>query len=274
MSMAQFVIEPQALIAGVECVVFDCRFILGDPDAGEGLYRQGHVPGAHYLHLERDLSGNVAQHGGRHPLPDPATFAARLARAGVTRETAVVAYDDSRQAFACRLWWLMRAAGSRPPRLLNGGYQAYLQAGGEVVTLQSVAVAAPVEQISGFAQSCDIAGVRTAQGYGALLIDSREPARYCGEEEPIDPVAGHIPGARNRPWQAVTDDCGRLLDLDHQRAHWGDVLDAEHLLVYCGSGVTACVNLFSLAVLGRHDALLYAGSWSDWCSYLSDAGSP
>jgi 3-mercaptopyruvate sulfurtransferase SseA len=169
---------------------------------------------------------------------------------------------------------LMRAAGYRPPRLLNGGYQAYLQAGGEVVTLQSVAVAAPVEQISGFAQSCDIAGVRTAQGYGALLIDSREPARYCGEEEPIDPVAGHIPGARNRPWQAVTDDCGRLLDLDHQRAHWGDVLDAEHLLVYCGSGVTACVNLFSLAVLGRHDALLYAGSWSDWCSYLSDAGSP
>ena len=145
-----------------------------------------------------------------------------LARAGVTRETAVVAYDDARQAFACRLWWLMRAAGYRPPRLLNGGYQAYLQAGGEVVTLEPVAVAAPVEQISRFVQSCDITGVREAQGYGALLIDSREPARYCGEEELIDPVAGHIPGALNRPWQAVTDDVGRLLDLDHQRAHWGE----------------------------------------------------
>ena len=273
MLMAQFVIEPEELIAGVECVVFDCRFSLGDPDVGEGLYREGHVPGAHYLHLERDLSGPVAPLGGRHPLPNPATFAALLARAGVTRETVVVAYDDSRQAFACRLWWLMRAAGYRPPRLLNGGYQAYLQAGGEVVTLEPVAVAAPVEQISGFAQSCNITGVREAQGDGALLIDSREPARYCGEEELIDSVAGHIPGALNRPWQAVTDHSGRLLDLDHQRAHWGDVLEAGHILVYCGSGVTACVNIFSLAVLGRHDALLYAGSWSDWCGYLSGVGS-
>ncbi len=274
MSTAQCVIEPQELIAGVECVVFDCRFILGDPDVGEGLYREGHVPGAHYLHLERDLSGPIAQHGGRHPLPDPATFAARLARVGVTRDTAVIAYDDSRQAFACRLWWLMRAAGYRPPRLLNGGYQAYLQAGGKVIKHEPVPAAVPVEQISGFARSCDITGVREAQGHGALLIDSREPARYCGEEELIDPVAGHIPGALNSPWQAVTDKGGRLLDLDQQRAHWGDVLDAEHILVYCGSGVTACVNLFSLAVLGRHDAVLYAGSWSDWCSYLSNAGSP
>src|SRR5690606_23239620 len=107
-----------------------------------------------------------------------------------------------------------------------------------------------------------------AQASGALLVDSREPRRYAGLEEPIDPVAGHIPGAVNRPWQGVTDSDGVVTDAAGLQAHWGDALAAEHLLVYCGSGVTACVNLFSLALLGKDDATLYAGSWSDWCSYL------
>lgn len=273
MSLTQYVIEPKELIAAFDGVVFDCRFTLGAPDAGECLYREGHVAGAHYLHLDRDLAGPAASRGGRHPLPDPALFAACLAQAGVTRDTAVVAYDDSRQAFACRLWWLMRAAGYRPPRILNGGYQAYLRAGGDVVTARPVPVSAPAEHVDGYAQSCDIAGVQKALQQGAVLIDSREPARYRGEQEPIDPVAGHIPGALNKPWQDVTDDSGRLLSLDRQRTHWGNALDADRILVYCGSGVTACVNLFSLAVLGRHDAVLYAGSWSDWCNALPDAGS-
>ena len=187
---------------------------------------------------------------------------------GIGPDTAVVAYDDSRFAFASRLWWLMRSLGYRPPRLLNGGFQAWLAAGGnpepgEVETLAGVA--GSDAQFTGY---CDIEGLREAQQSGATLVDSREERRYQGLEEPIDPVAGHIPGAINRPWQGVTGPAGCALDAARLREYWGDALEADTLVVYCGSGVTACVNLFSLALLGRDDATLYAGSWSDWCSYL------
>ena len=265
---APMLIEADELRCATQLVVFDCRFSLADPGAGRDLYLEGHIPGAHYLDLNQDLSGPPAAHGGRHPLPEPAAFAALLASHGVGPETAVVAYDDSRLAFSSRLWWLLRSLGYRPPRLLNGGYQAWLAAGGRADTSvpapRSCALGAP-GRFSGY---CDIEGLRRLQGQGALLVDSREERRYQGLEEPIDPVAGHIPGAVNRPWQGVTATDGRVLDSASLRAHWGDALDAEQLVVYCGSGVTACVNLFSLALLGRENATLYAGSWSDWCSYL------
>jgi thiosulfate/3-mercaptopyruvate sulfurtransferase len=261
-------IEPAQLLAGHHAVVFDCRFSLADPLHGRMLYEQGHIPGAHYLDLNRDLAGPVGKHGGRHPLPDPTIFVATLARFGVGPATAVVAYDDSRLAFAARLWWLLRALGYREPRLLNGGYSAFLNAGGvpeiEIPVPQSPAP----RPVTGFRGYCDIEGLRSAQAHGALLVDSREPRRYAGLEEPIDPVAGHIPGAINRPWQGVTDSNGVVLDTVRLQAHWGEALAAEQLVVYCGSGVTACVNLFSLALLGKDDATLYAGSWSDWCTYL------
>lgn len=266
--MPPMLIEAGELLAAPQPVVFDCRFSLADPGAGRALYLQGHIPGAHYLDLNQDLSGPLAVHGGRHPLPDPADFAALLARHGVGPRTAVVAYDDSRLAFASRLWWLLRSLGYRPPRLLDGGYQAWLAAGGRPDTSQPRPrpCAPPVPgQFSGY---CDIEGLRRLQESGALLVDSREARRYQGLEEPIDPVAGHIPGAVNRPWQGVTSADGRVLDRAGLHAHWGDALEAGQLVVYCGSGVTACVNLFSLALLGREDATLYAGSWSDWCSYL------
>ncbi|MAT93302.1 MAG: sulfurtransferase [Halioglobus sp.] len=264
----QMLIEPAELAAGGDQVVFDCRFSLADPAAGRAQYRAGHVPGAHYLDLERDLSGPVARHGGRHPLPAPAAFAATLAACGVGPDTPVVAYDDSRFAFAARLWWLMRSLGYRPPRLLNGGYRAYLAAGGQVQTALPAPEPLPPAPAGNFRGACDIHALGAAQAAGALLVDAREPRRYQGLEEPIDPLAGHIPGAINRPWQALSGEDGRLLDAAGQRAYWGDALDAAELVVYCGSGVTACVNLFSLALLGRGDATLYAGSWSDWCSHL------
>jgi len=261
-------LEPRELVRGCDAVIVDCRFSLADPQAGRDLYRQGHVPGAHYLDLNRDLSGPVGEHGGRHPLPEPPLFAARLAGLGIGPGTDVVAYDDSRLAFAARLWWMMRSLGYKPPRLLNGGYSAFLAAGGQPQT--AVPEAQPVEAAPGatFAGCCDIDGLRAAREQMALVVDSREEARYQGLEEPIDPVAGHIPGAINRPWQGVTSAGGRVLDDAGQRAHWGDAREAEQLVVYCGSGVTACVNLFSLALLGREDATLYAGSWSDWCTHL------
>ena len=263
-------IDAAELIAAPPPIVFDCRFSLQDPNAGRAWYLAGHVPGAHYLDLNTDLSGTAGRHGGRHPLPAPGAFAALLARHGVGRDTEVVAYDDSRFAGASRLWWLLRSLGYRSPRLLDGGYQAFLAAGGE--PQQRVPQPQPLTgtaAVAGdFRGCCDIEGLRAAQGAGAWLIDSREERRYQGLEEPIDPVAGHIPGALNRPWQGVTSADGKILDADGLRAHWGDALAADQLVVYCGSGITACVNLFSLALLGREDAMLYAGSWSDWCSHL------
>lgn len=261
-------IQAEELLAPGERVIFDCRFSLANPGQGRAEYAAGHIPGAHYLHLDEDLSGAKGEHGGRHPLPGPADFAATLARYGVGLGTEVVVYDDSRIAMASRLWWLMRSMGYRPPRILDGGYQAYLAAGGEVEMEEPRPRPCAVPEVGEFTGYCDIDGLRLAQAGGALLVDSREEARYQGLEEPIDPVAGHIPGAINRPWQGVTGTDGRVLDAAALEAHWGDALEAEALVVYCGSGVTACVNLFSLALLGREDATLYAGSWSDWCSYL------
>lgn len=266
--MSATLIEPEELLANTDAVVLDCRFSLADPQEGRRLYGQGHVPGAHYLDLNRDLSGPVQAHGGRHPLPEPDRFAATLAHFGVGLDTEVIAYDDSRLAFAARLWWLMRALGYRPPGLLNGGYQGFIRAGGRPETDVPASRPLPAPTVGQFQGWCDIDAVRTALARGGILVDSREPRRYAGLEEPIDPVAGHIPGAVNRPWQQVTDPDGKVQDTAAQRAHWGDALGPAPLVVYCGSGVTACVNLFSLALLGRDDATLYAGSWSDWCSYL------
>lgn len=264
-------IAPAELVAGHNAVIFDCRFSLANPQEGRALYEQGHIPGAHYLDLNCDLAASPKKRGGRHPLPDPAVLASTLAGCGVGPDTEVVAYDDSRMAFAARLWWLMRSLGYRPPRLLNGGYSGYLQAGGRAnATLPAREACKPAPGRS-YSGCCDIEGVRKAQTQGALLVDSREPRRYAGLEEPIDPIAGHIPGAVNRPWQGVTSDTGIVLDSAAQHSHWGETLEAEQLVVYCGSGVTACVNLFSLALLGREDATLYAGSWSDWCTYLESA---
>jgi len=260
--------QVQELLDEHTAVIVDCRFSLMESDAGRSLFAQGHVPGACYLHLNEDLSGAAAEHGGRHPLPDPLQFAATLARCGIGPDTEVIAYDDSRFAFAARLWWLMRSLGYRQPRLLDGGYQAFLDAGGSPDTDASQSPAIEVPAVGEFTAYCDIDGLRDKQAGGALLVDSREEKRYQGVEEPIDPVAGHIPGAVNHPWQGVSLQTGVALNEDGQRQHWGDALDAAQLVVYCGSGVTACVNLFSLALLGRDDATLYAGSWSDWCSYL------
>ncbi len=263
---SDFIVEPGDLPEDARLI--DCRFSLLDPEQGLADYRAGHIPGASYMHLNRDLSGPVAEHGGRHPLPDPQVFAQTLASIGIAADTPVVAYDDAGFAFASRLWWMMRALGYRPPRLLNGGYRAWLDLGvapeaGDVVAAP-VAAASP-EDYRGY---LDRDAVIEAQATNAQLVDAREPKRYEGLEEPIDPVAGHIPGAVNRPWQDVTDENGRVLPPDALQALFADLLERDSLVVYCGSGVTACVNLFALALLGRDDPQLYPGSWSDWCSYL------
>ncbi len=261
-------VEPGDSQALSEAIVVDCRYALTDPDAGRLAYEAGHIPGAYYLDLGRDLSGLVRPHGGRHPMPAPEDFAATLASLGIHRGSEVIAYDDSHFAFAARLWWMMRSLGYRPPQLINGGYSAWLALGGVPDTTVPLAHPCESPDVGRWNVYCDINGVKQAQDRGALLVDSRDPRRYAGLEEPLDPVAGHIPGAINRPFNGVIDEGGRLKDAAGLREHWGDALEAEELVVYCGSGVTACVNLFALASLGRDDAVLYGGSWSDWSSYL------
>ncbi|MDJ0877392.1 MAG: sulfurtransferase [Halieaceae bacterium] len=253
-----------------EVVVLDCRFSLGNAGAGARSYAEGHIPTAHYLHLERDLSGPLAEHGGRHPLPAPADFAARLAGLGIDRSTAVVAYDDNSFAFAARLWWMMRALDYRNVRLLDGGLAAWRAAGGGLDTGTPVATPVDVPVVGDYRGKLDMQAVQRAREAGAQLVDSRDAPRYQGLEEPIDPVAGHIPGALNLPWQTASDDQGLALSPEAQRERLAVLPPDRELVVYCGSGVTACVNLLALEIAGQRGARLYPGSWSDWCSYAEN----
>lgn len=255
-------------------VIVDCRFDLANPQLGRQQYKEGHIPGAFYLDLNQDLSSPVAAHGGRHPLPDVEVFAATLARLGIQSgvpgapNTRVVAYDASRFAFAARLWWLLRYIGHDEVAVLDGGFPAW-QAAGKPVTVD---VRSPqVGQVIPQARSHWLRTVEDVEVHlntsSTVLIDSREAARYRGEQEPIDPIAGHIPGAINYPWQGVTDEQGYAQAIAAQKQRWEPLPAEANITVYCGSGVTACVNLLSLELAGRSGATLYAGSWSDWCSY-------
>jgi thiosulfate/3-mercaptopyruvate sulfurtransferase len=252
-----------------EGVVLDCRFNLQEPLAGREAYAAGHLPGAHFLDLEEHLSAPRGPHGGRHPLPPPEAFAARLASLGIGRDSPLLIYDGGEIVFAARLWWMLRGLGYGPLRLLAGGYRAWAEAGHvpetSVPQPQSVPVPGVPAQWPG---CCDRDGLRALQADGVELVDAREGARYRGERETIDPVAGHIPGAINRPWMDLTHPEHGLRPEEELRQCWGDALEADRLVVYCGSGVSACINILSLVALGRDDAVLYGGSWSDWCSYL------
>jgi len=268
--------DPQVVIA-------DCRFSLTNPELGQQQYLLQHIPTAYYLDLNQDLSGPVGQHGGRHPLPDPVQLANKLSAMGINSQTLVVAYDDSRFAFAARLWWLLRYLGHNRVAVLDGGFSAWLRAEYPVTdtvelagarrrsylrrTVETPQIAEFVPQLQQ-ARVVDIAAVKTRKDLpGIALIDSRESDRYRGEREPIDRIAGHIPGASNYPWMEVSDAQGYLLAEAEQHRRWEKLQQAEEILVYCGSGVTACVNLLSLEMAGIHTGKLYAGSWSDWCSY-------
>ena len=264
--MSRF-IEPDG-VSSFSGRIVDCRYALTDPGSGRAAYEAGHIPGAAYLDLGVDLAGPVGIHGGRHPLPAPADFAATLARAGVDRATPVLLYDDSKGLFAARAWWMLEALGYGPVQLLRGGFAAWLALGYEAETSLPTFQACPVPTVAErWPASCPREELADRQARGAVLVDAREGPRYRGEVEPLDPVAGHIPGARNLPWSDLAGEAG-LVDADAQRSRWGDLLEADELVVYCGSGVSACVNLLSLKELGYEAATLYPGSWSDWCSYL------
>lgn len=253
----------------IDVVIVDCRFSLADPQLGKQQYQTSHIEGAYYLDLNLDLSSPVGEHGGRHPLPNPDELAQKLASMGIEfQKTLVVAYDDSRFAFASRLWWLLRYLGHEQVAVLNGGFSQWEQAGYPITdVIPQLKTANFVPQIQ-TQLLVDIEDVKNRKDLPTVvLVDSRESDRYRGEREPIDKIAGHIAGAVNYPWMEVTDSSGYSIPLTKHQQRWQNLATAEEILVYCGSGVTACVNLLSLEVAGIHTGKLCAGSWSDWISY-------
>ena len=253
-----------------QVVVIDCRFQLSDPNWGYKQYSSSHIRGAYYLDLDRDLSSRVQQHGGRHPLPDVNILAQKLADIGIVRnQTMVVAYDDSRFAFASRVWWLLRYLGHDLVGVLDGGWQGWCKQ--NYPTTQEI----PEPRQGSFIPqlptgwTVDIETVKVRKDLDStILVDSRDRDRYAGEREPIDPIAGSIPGAVNSPWKLVSNEQGYFKAIAEQQQLWSFYTSADEIIVYCGSGVTACVNLLSLKLAGFDNTQLYPGGWSDWCSYL------
>jgi thiosulfate/3-mercaptopyruvate sulfurtransferase len=262
--------------------IVDCRFALADPDLGQEQYQTAHIPGSYHLDLNRDLSSPVGAHGGRHPLPDPLVLGQKLAAMGINSETLVIVYDDSRFAFAARLWWLLRYYGHDRVQVLDGGYSNWLKAGYPVTSDRpqpaQIGNFQPQPQADAIVNIDRVKAIQNSSAH--ILIDSREPDRYLGKTEPIDLIAGHIPGAVNYPWQDVSTPEGFVVPVKQHQQRWQTIsIDVEPLaqpilerIVYCGSGVTACVNLLSLEIAGIKGAKLYPGSWSDWCSYKRGEG--
>jgi thiosulfate/3-mercaptopyruvate sulfurtransferase len=258
------------LIADEAVVVIDCQFDLADPAAGEARYRAGHVPGARYFHLDRDLAGPPDGSNGRHPLPDPVLLAARLRAAGLCRGEQVVAYDGSGGAFAARLWWLLRWLGHEAVAVLDGGLPAWVAAGLPVESGEAPAAASGDFDVGASHDDMIVDTAAVLANLRAprfLVVDARTAARFRGEPNPLDPVAGHIPGASNRFYGDNLDAAGRFRPAAELKAAFANVLGGvspDEVVLQCGSGVTACHNALAMAVAGLPGARLYSGSWSEW----------
>ncbi|SFS28049.1 sulfurtransferase [Pseudomonas sp. NFACC42-2] len=272
MPLAQL-ISPQQLAerqTSAGLVILDCRFALEDPDYGRCSYAEGHIDGAQYADLERHLSGPVIKGvTGRHPLPAAGTFAEQLRAWGVSADTDVVLYDDGPGAYAARAWWLLAWLGKRDGVfILDGGLKAWHAAG------FPLSLDAPVVERGTFAGTPDNHLLLDAEHLqkrlgqpGLTLIDARAQARFRGEVEPIDPIAGHIPGAQCAAFNENLGSDGRFLPAEQLKQRFAAQLQGrspEELVAYCGSGVTACHNLFALSLAGYPLGKLYAGSWSEW----------
>jgi thiosulfate/3-mercaptopyruvate sulfurtransferase len=249
-------------------VVFDCRHDLMDLAKGERLYREGHIPGAHFAFLETDLSGEKTGKNGRHPLPPPAAFVAFLARHGVTNTSTIVAYDDAGGPYAARLWWLARWVGLDQVMLLDGGIGKWIADG------HALSRDVPVPRAAALRGHADALMLVNADEVEArlndastTLIDARAAERYRGEVEPIDPVAGHIPSAKNRFYKDNLNADLTFRAPEEIGAGFSTLLnsvDPKKVIHQCGSGVTACANLFAMELAGLKGSKLYAGSWSEW----------
>jgi thiosulfate/3-mercaptopyruvate sulfurtransferase len=250
-------------------VIVDCRHQLSDVGYGEREYAKGHLPGAVFMHLDRDLSAAMTGRNGRHPLPDPRKLAEKLGAAGISRTTQVVVYDDDGGMYAVRLWWLLRWLGHDRVAVLDGSIRRWVQEGRSLTT-EVPERAAKVFEIELRDRVATAAEVEANLGKNEfVLIDARGPDRFRGENETLDPVGGHIPGARNRFFRDNLDEQGGFRAAAELRQQYLAVLagtEPDQTIMYCGSGVTACHNLLAMEIAGLPGARLYAGSWSEWCS--------
>jgi thiosulfate/3-mercaptopyruvate sulfurtransferase len=249
-------------------VVFDCRFSLADNEAGGIAYRQAHIPGARYANLNRDLSSPVKSYTGRHPLPNFPSLAKQLGLWGVTNRSQVVVYDDAAGAFAGRLWWLLRIMGHEQVAVLDGGIRHWQKLGLPLTT--ALPKVSPAQFRSYLDPKQWLSAREVEDGLAArsiTLIDARTPERFQGLQEPIDPIAGHIPKALNRPFQLNLTKDGLFLPVEQLRAKFNNLTHAtpaEQVVHMCGSGVTGCHNLLAMEAAGLNGSRLYAGSWSEW----------
>ena len=280
--------ELQALAAsGQPLMVFDCSFDLSQPSAGAQQYAQAHIPGAVYAHLDQHLSAkhgapgatgtltaqeaDVPASGGRHPLPSRERFAMWLSSVGFANDMQAVVYDRQGANYCGRLWWMLKWAGHDAVAVLDGGLQAWQAAGGAVASGEE-----PAHFQSNFALREPLRRLATAGDVlaglgqpGQTVLDARATPRYRGEVEPLDPVAGHIPGALNRPFTQNMGDDGRFKPAAVLRAEFDALLagrDPATVVHQCGSGVSAVPNLLAMEVAGLGPTALFAGSWSEWCS--------
>jgi thiosulfate/3-mercaptopyruvate sulfurtransferase len=264
------VAELQTRLGSGDLVLVDCRFNLLEPDAGKVAWKTGHIPGAVYAHLDDDLARPAQPGEGRHPLPVPDDFGQTLGRLGIARSSAVVAYDDQGGAIAARLWWMLGWIGHERRYLLDGGLKAWeaaelpLESG---VTERPALNYGTVAPNDAMVASTDEIAAQVSGDADHALLDARAAIRYRGEAEPIDSVAGHVPGAVNLAFNELLDAEGRFLPSGGLRQAFADALgpdgETSNVVAMCGSGVTACHLLAGLAALGR-DGRLYVGSWSEW----------
>lgn len=252
-------------------VVIDTRHELTQPEQGRNAWRAGHIPGAFHLHLDDDLAGPKTGRNGRHPLPDPVALAAKLSACGVAPGRQVVAYDDTGNCYAVRLWWLLRWMGHDRVALLDGGLKAWTAEGRPLETRTPASRAGNFTPHLNPDATVDRQHVlATREDARVRLIDARSPNRFHGENETLDPVGGHIPGADNRFWQLNLQPDGRFRPPEVLREQFAKLLAgarAEDAIHSCGSGVTACHNLFAMALAGLDGGRLYPGSWSEWCAH-------
>ena len=273
---ADLLVTPEQLAGELDRkdqVIVDCRFNLKKPEAGRQAWEAGHIPGAFYADLDKDLASPVTPESGRHPLPEPEIFAARLGGWGVNPATRVIVYDDVGGGIAGRLWWLLRWAGHEKASLLDGGLPAWEEAGLPLDAGQPELASARYPVKPGSMPVISTAEVQSSVGTGELcLLDARAPKRFEGIHEPIDPVAGHVPGAVNLPYNECIDDAGRFLDAGELQSILQERLgagDQEAVACTCGSGVTACHIVFAMELAGlvpdqMETPALYVGSWSEW----------
>lgn len=254
--------------------VIDVRHQLSDASYGERVYAESHIPGAIFLHCDRDLSGPLSGSNGRHPWPERDRLTARLGEIGIGPQTQVVVYDDAQGMIAGRLWVLLRWLGHERVALLDGGLQAWQSAGGAMTARPASVAAVAFKANKGVGPVTADDLLERLEAPGMCLVDARSPDRYSGENETIDPVAGHIPGAVNRFFHDNLQADGRCKPAADLRAEWLAVLagtSPEQVIHQCGSGVSACHNMLAMEIAGLPGSRLYAGSWSEWCA---DPGRP